>query len=94
MALTNWKEADSAKAKEIWTEYCRQHDLSSRTGQTAGIDPYSGRLWFGESIRDIVSQRDAEGFNSPLFFERIGSEAYFHNLTRSRSSRTTTADYK
>ena len=78
MALTNWKEADSAKAKEIWTEYCRQHDLSSRTGQTAGIDPYSGRLWFGESIRDIVSQRDAEGFNSPLFFERIGSEAYFH----------------
>lgn len=82
MALVNWGETDSAKAKQIWAEYQQQHDLSNRIGQTAGIDPHSGRIWFGESIRDIVLQRDAEGLDSPLFFERIGSEAYFHKGSR------------
>lgn len=82
MALSNWREADSVKAKQIWTEYQQWHDLSDRSGQTAGIDPHSGRIWFGESIRDIVSQRDAEGLDSPLFFERVGSEAYFHKGSR------------
>jgi hypothetical protein len=78
MALSNWEEADSVKAKQIWAEYQQRHDLSDRVGQTVGIDPHSGRVWFGESIRDVVSQRDAEGLDSPLFFERVGSEAYFH----------------
>ena len=41
MALSNWEEADSVKAKQIWTEYQQRHDLSDRMGQTAGIDPYS-----------------------------------------------------
>jgi hypothetical protein len=77
MALSNWGEADSIKAKQIWAEYQKQHDLSDRIGQTAGIDPASGRIWFGESIQDIVCQRDAEGLHSPLFFERVGSETYF-----------------
>lgn len=82
MALANWKETDSAKAKQLWAEYQQQHDLSGRTGQTAGIDPHSGRIWFGESIRDIVLQRDAEGLDSPLFFERVGSDTYFHKGNR------------
>ena len=77
MRLSNWTEADSVKAKQIWAEYQQQHDLSDRVGQTAGIDPDSGRIWFGESIRDLASKRDAEGLNSPLFFERVGSETYF-----------------
>jgi hypothetical protein len=64
MALSNWGEADSIKAKQIWAEYQQQHDLSGRMGQIAGIDPASGRIWFGESIQDIVSQRDAEGLDS------------------------------
>lgn len=76
MAHTAWTEADSARAKQLWTTYQRQHDLSDCTGKTAGIDPHSGRIWFGDSIRDVVLQRDAEGFDSPLFFERIGSESY------------------
>ena len=42
MALANWEESDSAKAKQIWLDYQRQHDLSARIGQTAGIDP---RQW-------------------------------------------------
>ena len=73
MALSNWGEAESSKAKQIWAEYQQQHDLSARIGQTVGIDPASGQIWFGESIQDIVSQRDAEGLDSPLFFERVGS---------------------
>ena len=82
MALAKWKEADSAKAKQIWVEYQRQHDLLGRIGVSAEIDPRSGRIWFGESISDIVLQRNAERLDSPLFFERIGSEAYFHEGSR------------
>jgi hypothetical protein len=77
MESFRWREADSREAKQIWAAYQQQHDLSERRGQTVGIDPVSGRIWFGESIQDIVSQRDAEGLDSPLFFERVGSETYF-----------------
>jgi hypothetical protein len=82
MPLAKWEESDSDRAKQIWIDYQRQHDLSTRVGQTVGIDPRTGRIWFGESVRDIVSQRDAEGLHSPLFFERVGSEAYLHKGTR------------
>jgi hypothetical protein len=82
MALAKWEESDSAKAKQIWTDYQRQHDLSARIGQTAGIDPRSGRVWFGASVREIVSQREAEGLHSPLYFQRVGSEAYLHKGSR------------
>jgi hypothetical protein len=76
MSHVEWAESDSAKAKQIWLDYQREHDLSSRIGQTAGIDPHSGRVWIGESIPDVVSQRDAEGLDSPLFFERVGFDTY------------------
>ena len=82
MVLANWEENDSAKAKRIWADYQREHDLSGRIGQTAGIDPCSGRIWFGSSVRDIVCQRAAEGLDSPLYFERVGSEAYLHKGSR------------
>jgi hypothetical protein len=77
MKHSNWTKAESVKAKTIWAEYIKHHDLSNRIGQTAGIDPKSGRIWFGESIRDIVLQRNNEGFSSPIFFERVGSDTYF-----------------
>jgi hypothetical protein len=77
MPTTEWTQSDSFRAKKIWTEYQRQHDLSARIGQTVGIDPYTGRVWFGASIDDIVSQRDAEGVSTPLFFERVGSDTYY-----------------
>ncbi len=69
-------QADTDKAKRIWDEYQRSHDLSGRIGQTVGIDPQDGQIRFGESIRDIVAQRDADSFESPLFFQRVGSDAY------------------
>ncbi len=77
MKRFSWTEADSVKAKQIWTKYQQQHDLSNRIGQTVGIEPQSGRIWFGSSIRDIVLKRDIEGLNSPLFFARVDSETYF-----------------
>lgn len=77
MGHPNWTQTDSRKAKQIWEEYQKQHNLSDRTGQTVGIDPKSKRIWFGTSIQDIVLQRNSEGLNSPLFFERVGSETYF-----------------
>jgi hypothetical protein len=76
-SVSDWDPADTAKAKQIWADYQKDHDVSDRTGQTAGIDPHSGRIWFGESILDVVAQRDAEGIEGLLFFERVGSDAYF-----------------
>ena len=73
----NWEQADSHKAKQIWEEYQKQHNLSDRIGQTVGIDPKSRCIWFGSSIQDIVLQRSSEGLDSPLFFQRVGSETYF-----------------
>ena len=77
MTVSTWTEADSAKAKQLWADYQLRHDLSARAGETVGIDPDTGRLWFGESIADVVAQQDADGLQGPLFFERVGSESYW-----------------
>lgn len=53
MSPTAWTEADTGEALRIWAEYQRQHDISGQVGRTAGIDPTSGRVWFGESAADI-----------------------------------------
>jgi hypothetical protein len=45
-------------------------------GQTAGIDPVSGRIWFGESATDIWQQMEAEGIDVPLYYTRVGSDYY------------------
>ncbi len=72
-----WDPADSVKCRQVWEAYQEAHDLSERHGQTAGIDPKSGRIWFGESMEDVVEQRAAEGLKSPIFFERVGHATYF-----------------
>ena len=82
MPHMEWTESDSSRAKQIWMDYQRQHDLSARIGQTAGIDPDTGRIWFGNSILDVVSQRAAEGLSGPLFFERVGSDTYYQKGRR------------
>ena len=58
MSVSNWTDADSAKAQEIWADYQQQHDLSSRTGQTAGIDPASGRIWFVANQSNTSSRNE------------------------------------
>ncbi len=77
MTVPNWTEADSDRARELWSDYQQHHDLSGRAGQTAGIDPVSGRIWFGDSIQDVVAQRDADATDAPLFFMRVGSSTYY-----------------
>ena len=86
MNPANWTAADSRNAKRIWAEYQKQHDITERIGQTAGIDPKSGRIWFGDSAIAVFEQRRAEGLDSPLLFERVGYAAYFRK-GRGRDSR-------
>ena len=68
---------DTARARAVWDEYQRRHDLSGQIGRTAGIDPDGGRVWVGESIPDVVARRDADGVSAPLLFERVGADAYY-----------------
>jgi hypothetical protein len=82
MAVNAWAERDTEKAQQFWAEYQRQHDISERLGQTAGIDPASGRIWFGASAKDIVVQMEAEGIMTPLYFVRVGTD---HYLRKGRS---------
>jgi hypothetical protein len=77
MTVSNWTEADSKRAQEIWSEYQQHHDLAGKVGLTAGIDPVSGRIWFGDSIEDVIAERDADGSEAPLFFMRVGSATYY-----------------
>ena len=76
IAVNTWTERDTEKAKEVWAAYQRQHDISERIGQTAGIDPASGQIWFGASAKDIVAQMEAEGRVIPLYFVRVGTDYY------------------
>jgi len=71
-----WSEADTARACQIWENYQREHDLTGRVGQAVGIDPSSGRVWFGASAKDIVLQLVAQGIHTPLFFLRVGQDYY------------------
>lgn len=64
------------KARALWAEYERTHDLTDRLGQAAGIDADTGRIWLGTSATDILSQLKAQGVLKPLFYVRVGSEYY------------------
>lgn len=77
MTVSNWTEADSNRALKLWSEYQQQHDLSEKIGRTAGIEPASGCIWVGDSIQEVIAQRDDAGSAAPLFFVRIGSPTYY-----------------
>jgi hypothetical protein len=76
MSANAWTEADTDRALEVWSEYQSGHDLSNQIGQTAGIDPVTGRIWFGESAADIWRQRQAEGADTPVYCVRVGFDYY------------------
>lgn len=76
MNVANPAVVDLEKAREIWTEYQRQHDVSDRNGQAVGIDPVSGRIWFGRKALDIARQMRAEGIDRPIYCLRVGSDYY------------------
>lgn len=64
---------------EIWSEYLQHHDLSGKEGQTAGIDPVTGRIWFDDGVQDVVARRDADGNAAPLV---LSSRGRFHLLSK------------
>ncbi|NCO39818.1 MAG: hypothetical protein COZ06_01125 [Armatimonadetes bacterium CG_4_10_14_3_um_filter_66_18] len=64
-------------AERIWREYQTTHDVSGRKGETVGIDPYTGRLWFGASILEVVDRLKADNRFTPLYFVRVGYDYYF-----------------
>lgn len=77
MATIKLTNADTDHARAIWARYEREHDLSDQQGSTAGVDPDTERVWIGDSIEDVLEQMRSEGESKPLYFIRIGSDAYF-----------------
>jgi hypothetical protein len=73
---------DVERAKEIWADYCAHHDTSSLQGQTAAIEPLSGRIWFGESATDTWRQMTAEGVTAPALCLRVGKSYYLRKGVR------------
>ncbi len=76
MPTATLSASDVARAKQIWSEYQAHHDVSDRKGQAVGVDPVSGRIWFGESALDIRRQMDAEGVDQALLVLRVGHDYY------------------
>lgn len=77
MTVSRGTDIDSNRAWEIWSDYQRQHNVSEKQGQTAGIDPATGHVWFGDSIQEVIAQRDAAASHAPLFFVRVGQATYY-----------------
>ena len=77
METTPWTAADTQRAEQIWAEFLAHNDLSAQIGQAAGIDPASGRIWFGKSAIEVVDRMNSEGFFVPLYFVRIGFPTYW-----------------
>ena len=76
MSIAHLTQEQTARALQIWADYQQQHDLSDRVGQAAGIEPVSGRVWFGESALDIRRQMQVEGIDRAFFCARVGSPGY------------------
>ena len=77
MSAATMTDDDVKQAEEIWETYQRQHDVSGCKGQTVGIDPGTGHLWFGESIHEVVDRLKAENCFRPLYYVRVGYDHYY-----------------
>jgi hypothetical protein len=76
MVQSSWSSTHLERAIQYWAEYQHEHDISDRLGKTAGIDPVSGRIWFGDSAQDIWQQQEAAGIRTPCYFVRVGKNHY------------------
>ena len=82
----DWTEADTQRALQFWDEYQKTHDVSAWTGMTVGIEPKSGRVFFGDSAKEIMLRRQKEeGVWEPLFVLRVGLP-YYQRKGRRRPS--------
>ena len=73
---SEWTEADSLHAQQIWDDYQRLHDVSQRQGDAVGIDPVTGQVWFGRTALEIRKQMEAAATVTPLYFLRVGQDHY------------------
>jgi len=71
-----WTDTDSARAKQIWDDYQRLHDVSQHQGEAVGIDPATGQVWFGKTALEIWKQMETAGHVVPLFYLRVGQDYY------------------
>lgn len=67
---------DIDRAQAIWAEYQKHHDITPLIDQTAGIEPVSGKIWFGDSALDVYEKKVAEGCDAPMFVVRVGYDYY------------------
>ena len=79
--------ADVDRARRIWAEYQRSHDVSGLSGRAVGVDIVSGRVWFGERALDIARQMRAEGIDRPFYCVRVGLDYYGHKGTSGNDGR-------
>ena len=77
--LDDHTDDDVKRAERIWEAYQREHDVSDRRGEAVGIDPVSGRVWFGDSAVDIGEQMETGDGLRPLYFLRVGYDYYCRN---------------
>jgi hypothetical protein len=73
---------DVDRAKAIWDDFQKQHDITPLIDQAAGIEPISGRIWFGESGLEIRKQMLADGIDAPFYCVRVGYDYYVRKGAR------------
>lgn len=77
---TTWSDTDTAEAKRLRVNTQEKYDVSQRDSQTAGIDPVTGRIWFGvRPLTPLKKEMRADGIDRPPFFVRVG---YAHYLRK------------
>jgi hypothetical protein len=77
MAAETMTDEDVRVAQERWKEYQASHDVSALRGQAAGIDPHSGRIWFGDDMVEVVDAMKSDGIHVPLYFVRVGYDYFY-----------------
>jgi len=82
--MTTKSEAklDIERAKRIWEEYERTHDLTGKERMAVGIDPDCGEVFFGTSAMDIVKNLQKAGQFRPLFYRWVHSPYYHRKVGR------------
>ena len=73
---------DKDRSERLWSKFESSHDVSQMTGMFAGIEPDSGNVWVGKQIGDVLSQRNAAGIETPLYWKRIGCAAFVTRVGR------------
>jgi hypothetical protein len=63
-------DANMERAKQIWAEYQRTHDVAALEGQTVAVDLETGRVLTGSSAYVIRKKHPEVGTRSPLMVVR------------------------